>query len=164
MSPISEAYRYIVRSAGVRSGNPIIEGTRVAVHDVIGLLQNGVQTHGRPSGGYESILPPAWKARELAAVLPAYLQRRKVQAASTPNSAISVDEKTSPMFLTGGSSLSDIVKVTVLLVDLDDLRAYRGVREEYLPHRPAGTLLVAKSLAMPELLFEVDAIAVPDRA
>jgi 2-iminobutanoate/2-iminopropanoate deaminase len=62
------------------------------------------------------------------------------------------------------AQLSDIVKVTVLLVDLDDLRAYRGVREEYLPHRPAGTLLVAKSLAMPELLFEVDAIAVPDRA
>ena len=61
------------------------------------------------------------------------------------------------------AQLSDIVKVTVLLVELDDLPAYRGVREHYLPHRPAGTLLVAKSLAMPELLFEVDAIAVPDR-
>ena len=41
MSPISETYRYIVRSTGVRSGNPIVEGTRIAVHDVIGLLQNG---------------------------------------------------------------------------------------------------------------------------
>ena len=41
MGPISEAYRYIVRSAGVRSGNPIIEGTRIAVHDVVGLLQSG---------------------------------------------------------------------------------------------------------------------------
>jgi uncharacterized protein (DUF433 family) len=41
MDPISETYRYIVRSVGVRSGNPIVEGTRVAVHDVIGLLQNG---------------------------------------------------------------------------------------------------------------------------
>ena len=27
MSPLSEAYRYIVRLAGVRSGNPIVEGT-----------------------------------------------------------------------------------------------------------------------------------------
>jgi 2-iminobutanoate/2-iminopropanoate deaminase len=61
------------------------------------------------------------------------------------------------------AQLSDIVKVTVLLVELDDLPAYRGVREDYLPHRPAGTLLVAKSLAMPELLFEVDAIAVPGK-
>jgi uncharacterized protein (DUF433 family) len=41
MNPISEAYRYIVRSAGVRSGNPIVEGTRIAVHDVVGLLQSG---------------------------------------------------------------------------------------------------------------------------
>ncbi len=41
MGRISETYRYIVRSAGVRSGNPIVEGTRIGVHDVIGLLQNG---------------------------------------------------------------------------------------------------------------------------
>jgi len=41
MGPTSETYRYIVRSAGVRSGNAIIESTRIGVHDVIGLLQNG---------------------------------------------------------------------------------------------------------------------------
>ncbi len=41
MESVSETYRYIVRSAGVRSGNPIVENTRIAVHDVIGLLQNG---------------------------------------------------------------------------------------------------------------------------
>ena len=41
MDSVSEAYRYIVRSTGVRSGNPIVEGTRISVHDVIGLLQNG---------------------------------------------------------------------------------------------------------------------------
>ncbi|MGE3313233.1 MAG: DUF433 domain-containing protein [Limisphaerales bacterium] len=34
-------YRYIVRRAGVRSGQAIVEGTRIGVHDVIGLLQNG---------------------------------------------------------------------------------------------------------------------------
>jgi uncharacterized protein (DUF433 family) len=41
MKPTSEAYRYIVRSAGVRHGNAIVEGTRIGVHDVVGLLQNG---------------------------------------------------------------------------------------------------------------------------
>ena len=35
------AYRYITRQPGVRSGHAIIEGTRIGVHDVIGLLQNG---------------------------------------------------------------------------------------------------------------------------
>ena len=41
MSSASQTYRYIVRSPGVRSGNAVVEGTRVGVHDVIGLLQNG---------------------------------------------------------------------------------------------------------------------------
>ena len=41
MALVAEAYRYIVRSTGVRSGNPIAENTRIAVHDVIGLLQSG---------------------------------------------------------------------------------------------------------------------------
>ncbi len=60
-----------------------------------------------------------------------------------------------------GAQLSDVVKVTVVLVDRDDLAAYRAVREDYLPHLPASTLLVAQSLAMAELRFEVEAIAVP---
>jgi uncharacterized protein (DUF433 family) len=41
MEPASETYRYIVRSAGVRGGNPVVEGTRIGVHDVVNLLQNG---------------------------------------------------------------------------------------------------------------------------
>lgn len=40
-SEISESYRYIVRSPDIRGGNARVEGTRIAVHDVIGLLQNG---------------------------------------------------------------------------------------------------------------------------
>lgn len=34
-------YRYIVKTEGIRGGNARIEGTRIGVHDVIGLLQNG---------------------------------------------------------------------------------------------------------------------------
>ncbi len=41
MSTSSAIYRYIVHSPGVRSGNAIAEDTRIGVHDVIGLLQNG---------------------------------------------------------------------------------------------------------------------------
>ena len=41
MGSVSQSYRYIIRTAGVRGGNPAVEGTCVAVHDVIGLLQNG---------------------------------------------------------------------------------------------------------------------------
>lgn len=38
---MSNDYRYIVRSPNVRGGQARVQGTRIAVHDVIGLLQNG---------------------------------------------------------------------------------------------------------------------------
>jgi len=41
VSTLERSYRYIVRTPGVRGGSPRVEGTRVAVHDVIGLLQTG---------------------------------------------------------------------------------------------------------------------------
>ena len=34
-------YPYITRQSQVRGGNPIVAGTRIGVHDVVGLLQNG---------------------------------------------------------------------------------------------------------------------------
>ena len=37
----SASYRYLTRVPGVRSGNVIIEGTRIGVHDVVGLIVNG---------------------------------------------------------------------------------------------------------------------------
>jgi uncharacterized protein (DUF433 family) len=38
---IEQTYRYIVAVEGVRSGRPIVEGTRIGVHDVVGLYVNG---------------------------------------------------------------------------------------------------------------------------
>jgi uncharacterized protein (DUF433 family) len=38
---IATSYRYIVQRVGVRSGYPIIEGTRIGVHDVAALIKSG---------------------------------------------------------------------------------------------------------------------------
>ena len=35
------AYRYLVNIPGVSSGRTIVEGTRIGVHDVVGLIVNG---------------------------------------------------------------------------------------------------------------------------
>lgn len=40
-SSLPLTYAYLTRQEGVRGGNPIVANTRVGVHDVIGLLQNG---------------------------------------------------------------------------------------------------------------------------
>ena len=41
MSSATNSYRYLTRIAGVRGGNAIVEGTRIGVHDVVGLIVNG---------------------------------------------------------------------------------------------------------------------------
>ena len=38
---IATSYRYIVRKAGARSGLPIVEGTRIGVHDVVAMIRTG---------------------------------------------------------------------------------------------------------------------------
>jgi len=35
------SYRYLTQIPGVCAGHTIVEGTRIGVHDVVGLLQNG---------------------------------------------------------------------------------------------------------------------------
>jgi len=41
MATVAENYRYLTRTPGLRGGRARVEGTRIGVHDVIGLLQNG---------------------------------------------------------------------------------------------------------------------------
>ena len=38
---IDQDYKYITSIEGLRSGLPIIENTRIGVHDVVGLVLNG---------------------------------------------------------------------------------------------------------------------------
>ena len=38
---IATSYRYIVQRVGVRSGHPVVEGTRIGVHDVVAMVQTG---------------------------------------------------------------------------------------------------------------------------
>lgn len=61
----------------------------------------------------------------------------------------------------GGASLKDVVKITTYVKDLNDLPKFREVREKYFTAPlPASTLVQIVSLAMPELLIEIEAIAV----
>ena len=48
MKEVSEKYRFIVHTPGVHGGHARIENTRIGVHDVIGLLQNGETVDSLP--------------------------------------------------------------------------------------------------------------------
>jgi 2-iminobutanoate/2-iminopropanoate deaminase len=61
-----------------------------------------------------------------------------------------------------GGSLEDIVKTTTFITDLKNLPTLREVRARSARsgHPPANTLVVVSSLARPELMLEVEAIAI----
>ena len=60
-----------------------------------------------------------------------------------------------------GGSLADIVKMTTFLTHYDYLEGYRAVRNEFFSDpMPPNTLVFCESLAMPEFLIEVEAMAV----
>jgi enamine deaminase RidA (YjgF/YER057c/UK114 family) len=60
-----------------------------------------------------------------------------------------------------GSSLRDVVKLTVYLTDVSQRAAFGRARLECFDEpRPCSTLLEVKALVAPDLLVEVDAVAV----
>ena len=61
-----------------------------------------------------------------------------------------------------GGTLEDVVKTTTFITDLKNLPTLREVRSQSARsgHPPANTMLVVSSLARPELLIEVEAIAI----
>lgn len=61
-----------------------------------------------------------------------------------------------------GGTVEDIVKITVFVTDIASRPAIGAARDAVFPNGryPASTFLVVQSLARPELLVEIEAIAV----
>jgi 2-iminobutanoate/2-iminopropanoate deaminase len=60
-----------------------------------------------------------------------------------------------------GASFADVVKVTTFLRDIGDRARINPVRQEFFgAARPASTLVEVSRLVRPELLVEIEAIAV----
>jgi enamine deaminase RidA (YjgF/YER057c/UK114 family) len=59
-----------------------------------------------------------------------------------------------------GSSLTSVIKTTVYLKDPRDRANYQAARAKYLTQTPPSTLIMGVQLAEPEMLIEIDAIAV----
>lgn len=59
-----------------------------------------------------------------------------------------------------GSDLSKIVKVTIYLTDMGNFPKIVDARRQYFtPPYPADTIVEVRSLALPELMVEIDVIA-----
>lgn len=65
----------------------------------------------------------------------------------------------------GGSSLANVIKVTIFLRDMTNFPKIVELRERYFtPPYPADTIVEVTSLYSPDALIEIEAIAVADEA
>lgn len=59
------------------------------------------------------------------------------------------------------AKLEDVVKITVFMKDVSQIDAFRSVRDAYFKGKPpASSLVEISQLVSPELLIEIEAIAV----
>jgi 2-iminobutanoate/2-iminopropanoate deaminase len=61
----------------------------------------------------------------------------------------------------GGGTMANIVKVTTFVTDMRYRPDYARIRGEFFgPKMPASTMVAVTALALPELLIEIEAVAV----
>jgi len=69
-------------------------------------------------------------------------------------------ENLKAILASAGMSFTDVVKVTSYLIHEDLIDGFRKARAEQMgDHKPASTLVIARRLAQPGWLVEVEAIA-----
>ena len=62
-----------------------------------------------------------------------------------------------------GGNIQNIAKMTTFLTHYSYIETYRSVRDEFIQEPyPANTLLFVESLALPDFMVEIEAIAVLD--
>lgn len=59
-----------------------------------------------------------------------------------------------------GSSLDNVVSLTTYVTDPRGADGFREARRKYLPHSPPSALIMGIQLAEPEMLIEIQAIAI----
>jgi 2-iminobutanoate/2-iminopropanoate deaminase len=67
------------------------------------------------------------------------------------------------VLLAAGSSLAQVIKVTILVTDMSYFPEVVELRGEvFTPPYPADTICEVRALAYPELMFEIEAVALVD--
>jgi reactive intermediate/imine deaminase len=84
-----------------------------------------------------------------------------VGAGDFRSQTIQVFENLKAALAAAGGTFENVVKLTTFLTDMKNAVTLREVRTQYLgPNPPAGTLIQVAALVVPELMIEVEAIAV----
>ena len=77
--------------------------------------------------------------------------------------AMQAFENLRAVLMTAGSGMDKLIKVTIYVTDMANFERVVAIRERYFaPPWPADTLVEVSALALPELMIEIEGIALAD--
>ena len=96
----------------------------------------------------------------VSGIVPVDERRELVGGDDVVAQARCVFENMRDVLAAAGCTFADVVKVTVVLTDVDDRPLINPVRQEFFGDaRPASTLVEVSALAVPGALIEIEAVA-----
>ena len=119
-----------------------------------------IRVPGRPELAHSADAVRAGGLVFVAGILPVDGNGALVGGDDTVEQARFVLDELGRILDAAGCAASDVVKVSVYLVDVDDRRRINPLRQAFFgPARPASTLVEVSDLAVPGAKIEIDAIA-----
>jgi 2-iminobutanoate/2-iminopropanoate deaminase len=77
--------------------------------------------------------------------------------------AVQAFENLQAVLTAGGSGINKLIKVNIYVTDMANFESVVAIRERYFsPPWPADTLVEVSALALPELMIEIEGVALAD--
>ena len=136
----------------------MLEGGRPMAHDILQLKS----VHETKDRGYSHVARVG-KTLYIAGQVARDVQGKLVGKGDFEPQARQVYTNLRNILEEAGGGLRNIVKTTTILTHYGNVESYRKIRNEFFGDMmPPNTLLIIESLASPDFMIEVEAIAVLD--
>ena len=130
--------------------------------------KNGVKTQrinpaalSAPNGYSHVVVTQGGRTIYVSGQVPLTKDGKLVGAGNMEAQARQVFENLKAALAGAGAKLKDLVKITIYTTDASQLAAIRKVRNEFLPGDfPTSTFMEVKALFRPDVMIEIDGIAV----
>lgn len=115
-----------------------------------------------PVSGYSHVVAGTGRLVAVSGQLPVDADGNVVDPTDSLLQARQVFANLTRALAAAGATPSDVIKLTFYLTDMNDLHAIRAARDEFVDGAPppASSLVQVSALVLPEVRFEIDALAV----